>query len=92
MRASQVLQKCLCDSLEPMHALREVVLLRSVEALIAAQRLTLTDVARAWPGAQRASRHHSRPLIGCSATSACLMSASGSTRISRAGCCVGCGR
>ncbi|MBN6152873.1 IS4 family transposase [Xanthomonas sp. AmX2] len=53
MRASQVLQKCLCDSLEPMHALREAVLLRSVEALIAAQRLTLTDVARAWPGAER---------------------------------------
>lgn len=42
MRASQVLQKYLCDSLEPMHALREAVLLRSVEALIAAQRLTLT--------------------------------------------------
>ncbi|MXV06312.1 MULTISPECIES: IS4 family transposase [unclassified Xanthomonas] len=53
MRASQVLQKCLCDSLEAIHALREAVLLRSVEALIAAQRLTLTDVARAWPGAER---------------------------------------
>jgi len=39
--------------LEPMHALREAVLMRSVEALMAAQRLTLTDVARAWPGAER---------------------------------------
>jgi hypothetical protein len=36
-----------------MHALREAVLLRSVEGLIAGQRLTLTDVARAWPGAER---------------------------------------
>ena len=53
MRASQVLQKCLRDSLEPMHARREAVLLRSVEALMAGQRLTLTDVARAWPGAER---------------------------------------
>ena len=53
MRASQVLQKCLRDSLEPMHARREAVLLRSVEALMAGQRLTLTDVARAWPGAGR---------------------------------------
>lgn len=53
MRASQVLQKCLPESLGNMHALREGVLLRSVEALIAGQRLTLTDVARAWPGADR---------------------------------------
>jgi hypothetical protein len=35
-----------------MHALREAVLLRSVQALIARRRLTLTDVARAWPGAE----------------------------------------
>ena len=55
MRASQVLQKCLPESLGGMHALREAVLLRSVEALIAGQRLTLTDVARAWPGAERVS-------------------------------------
>ena len=53
MRASQVLQKCLPESLGTMHALRVAVLLRSVEALIAGRRLTLTDVARAWPGAQR---------------------------------------
>ena len=55
MRASQVLQKCLPESLGNMHALREAVLLRSVEALIAGHRLTLTDVARAWPGADRVS-------------------------------------
>lgn len=55
MRASQVLQKCLPESLGNMHALREAVLLRAVEALIAGHRLTLTDVARAWPGADRVS-------------------------------------
>lgn len=55
MRASQVLQKCLPESLGNMHALRQAVLLRSVEALIAGHRLTLTDVARAWPGADRVS-------------------------------------
>lgn len=36
-----------------MHALRSRVLLRSVEALIAGRRLTLIDVARSWPGAER---------------------------------------
>lgn len=55
MRASQVLQKCLPESLGTMHALRVAVLLRSVEALMAGRRLTLTDVARAWPGAERVS-------------------------------------
>lgn len=53
MRASGVLQKCLPESLGQMHALRAAVLLRSVEALISGQRLTLTDVARSWPGAER---------------------------------------
>jgi hypothetical protein len=53
MRASRVLQKCLSESLGGMHALREAVLLRSVEALLSGRRLTLTDVARAWPGAER---------------------------------------
>lgn len=55
MRASRVLQKCLAESLGGMHALREAVLLRSVEALIAGRRLTLSDVARSWPGAKRVS-------------------------------------
>ncbi len=53
MRASEVLQKCLQDSLGRMHGLRAQTLLRSVEALLAGRRLTLIDVARAWPGAQR---------------------------------------
>lgn len=53
MRASQVLQKCLHRSLSDMHALRERALLRTVEALLAGRRLTLIDVARAWPGAMR---------------------------------------
>lgn len=53
MRASRVLQKCLSRSLEPMHDARSRVLLQSVEALVAGRRLTLMDVARAWPGAER---------------------------------------
>ena len=53
MRATKVLQKCLGDALQPMHALRRHVLLRAVEALIQGRRLTLIDVARAWPGAER---------------------------------------
>lgn len=53
MRASRVLQKCLSESLNTMHALRSQVLLRSVEALVASRRLTLIDVARSWPGAER---------------------------------------
>lgn len=53
MRASGVLQKCLSGSLGAMHALRSRVLLRSVEALVAGRRLTLIDVARSWPGAER---------------------------------------
>jgi Transposase DDE domain len=53
MRASRVLQKCLACSLEPMHDARSRVLLRSVEALVAGRRLTLMDVARAWPDAER---------------------------------------
>ena len=53
MRATEVLQKCLSDALGSMHALRRRVLLRAVEAMIHGRRLTLMDLARAWPGAQR---------------------------------------
>ena len=53
MRASRVLQKCLGRSLDAMHEARSRVLLRSVEALLAGRRLTLMDVARAWPDAER---------------------------------------
>ena len=55
MRASEVLQKCLGDSLNAMHALRSRVLLRAVEALVRGRRLTLMDLARSWPGAERVS-------------------------------------
>ena len=53
MRATKVLQKCLGDALQPMHALRRRVLSRAVEALIQGRRLTLIDVARAWSDAER---------------------------------------
>lgn len=53
MRATQVLQKCLGESLHAVHALRSRMLMRAVEAVIAGRRLTLMDLARAWPDAQR---------------------------------------
>lgn len=53
MHASTVLQKCLDSACATMHALRRRVLLRAVEALIAGRRLTLIDLARSWPGAER---------------------------------------
>ena len=53
MRATEVLQKCLGESLHAIHALRSRVLMRAVEAAIAGRRLTLIDLARAWPDAQR---------------------------------------
>jgi len=53
MRASEVLQKCLSGSLNAMHRARSCVLLRAVEALVAGRRLTLMDMARSWPGAER---------------------------------------
>lgn len=53
MRASRVLQKCLSDCLDLMHAMRSRVLLKAVDALISGRRLTLMDVARSWPGAER---------------------------------------
>jgi len=53
MHATAVLQKCLGNAFASMHALRERVLMRAVEALIEGRRLTLMDVARSWPGAER---------------------------------------
>lgn len=53
MGASEVLQKCLDNALGSMHALRSRVLLRAVEASIQGRRLTLIDLARAWPHAER---------------------------------------
>lgn len=53
MRATEVLQKCLGDALNRMHALRARTLLHAVEALTHGRRLTLMDLARSWPGAER---------------------------------------
>lgn len=53
MHASTVLQRCLGPALGSMHALRRRVLLGAADALIAGRRLTLMDVARSWPGAER---------------------------------------
>jgi len=53
MRATQVLQKSLGGALCDMHGLRRRVLLKATEALVAGRRLTLMDVARSWPGADR---------------------------------------
>lgn len=53
MRATEVLQKCLGNSLDVIHATRSRVLMRAVEAAIAGRRLTLIDLARAWPDAER---------------------------------------
>jgi hypothetical protein len=53
MRATEVLQKCLGNALSSMHALRSRVLLRAVDATIQGRRLTLIDLARAWPHAER---------------------------------------
>ena len=53
MNASTALQRCLEPALGSMHALRRRVLLGATDALIAGRRLTLMDVARSWPGAER---------------------------------------
>ncbi|MCK9386757.1 MAG: hypothetical protein M0Q15_19270 [Nevskia sp.] len=53
MHAETVLQKCLKSSLNALHVARQRVLLKAVEALTAGRRLTLMDVARSWPGAER---------------------------------------
>ncbi|EIL97806.1 ISXoo8 transposase, partial [Rhodanobacter sp. 115] len=50
MRASEVLQKCLGEALGAMHTLRSRALLQAVEATVHGRRLTLIDLARAWPG------------------------------------------
>lgn len=51
MHASTILHRCLPSVLASMHAARCRVLLQAVEALVAGRRLTLTDLARTWPGA-----------------------------------------
>ena len=51
MHATGILLRCLSSVLNPMHATRRRVLLQAVEALVQGRRLTLTDLARSWPGA-----------------------------------------
>jgi hypothetical protein len=53
MRAIEVLQNSLSNALGKMHASRSQVLCTAVDALIAGRRLTLIDMARAWPNAGR---------------------------------------
>lgn len=53
MRAAQVLQRCLSDAVVPMHASRRQALFKATEALLQGRRLTLMDMARSWPDAQR---------------------------------------
>ena len=53
MHASEVLQRCFGSALMPMHARRRSVLMQAVDALVDGRRLTLTDLARSWPGAER---------------------------------------
>lgn len=56
--------RSLDEALGGMHALRRRVLLKSTEALIAVRRLTLMDVARSRPGAERV-RAPLKALIAC---------------------------
>lgn len=51
MHAVTVLQKCLSNVFDRMHAARARALLGAVAALLLGRRLTLIDLARAWPGA-----------------------------------------
>jgi hypothetical protein len=51
MHASQILRRCLRDVFTKMHAARARRLLTAVDALVSGRRLTLTDLARSWPGA-----------------------------------------
>lgn len=52
MHADTILRRTLDSVLGSMHARRRAVLLQTVEALVAGRRLTLTDLARSWPGAE----------------------------------------
>jgi hypothetical protein len=87
MRAATVLQKCLRSSLDEMHTARANVLLRSVDALVAGRRLTLMDLARSWPGAERVrvplkalDRLLSNPHLRTERLSLCSEMASGLVR------------
>ena len=70
-----------------MHALRRRVLLKAVEALLDGRRLTLIDVAQAWPGAQRV-RAPLKALDRLLGNRLFMLSASRSTPAWRTGWCV----
>ena len=53
MHASRALHNCLPNALGLLHQRRAEALLGCVDALSAGRRLTLTDLARSWPGAER---------------------------------------
>jgi len=53
MHASRLLRSCLGFVFDQMHARRCAALLGAVRALIAGRRLTLMELARSWPDAQR---------------------------------------
>lgn len=53
MHASRALHTCLSNALGGLHQRRAEALLGCVDALSAGRRLTLTDLARSWPGAER---------------------------------------
>lgn len=52
MHASTILRCCIGEILDTLHATRCRRLLDAVEALVAGRRLTLTELARQWPGAE----------------------------------------
>ena len=51
MHVKQILTRCFSSVFKTIHATRQMVLIRSIEALITGHRLTLTDLARTWPEA-----------------------------------------
>jgi hypothetical protein len=53
MHATEVLQSCLRDALGSIHALRARAVIKATDALIRGRRLTLMDLARSWPDAER---------------------------------------
>ena len=53
MLVTEALQKCAGKSLHAILAMLSRVMMRALEAVISERRLTLIDLARAWPDAQR---------------------------------------
>ena len=52
MHVKQILTRCFPAVFAAMHKTRQPVLLQAVEALVTGHRLTLIDIARAWPAAE----------------------------------------